>query len=173
LTLLPFKNGSGAAMSSSPWEEALGEGDGDVAAPVWDGELGRGGDVLSAVGKEALGEGDGDVAAPVGDVELGRGGDVFIAVGRGFGKGRRGRRHPGLGCGTGTGRRWTHGRGERLWERATRTSPPRFGMGNWDGEAMGSSPWEEALGEGDEDVATPFHVGAPGLWTGLHFDPGW
>jgi hypothetical protein len=99
LTLLPFKNGSGAAMSSSPWEEALGEGDGDVAAPVWDGELGRGGDVI-------------------------------IAVGRGFGKWRRGRRHPGLGWGTGNG------------------------------EAMSSSPWEGALGKGDEDVATPFHVGA-------------
>ena len=34
LTLLPFGNGNGEAMSSSPWEEALGKGDEDFAAPV-------------------------------------------------------------------------------------------------------------------------------------------
>jgi hypothetical protein len=32
-------------------------------------------------------------------------------------------------------------------------------MWNWNGEAMSSSPWEEALGKGDVDVATPFHGG--------------
>jgi|GEM_PF-5558597 len=82
-------------LSLLPWEEALGEGDEDVAAPAWGVELGRGGDVLIAVGKGLWGEGDPDVAAPVWGVELERGGDVFIAVGRGFG------------------------------ERATGTSPPR------------------------------------------------
>ena len=38
LTLLPFENGNGAAMSSSPWEEALGKGDEDVATPVHAGQ---------------------------------------------------------------------------------------------------------------------------------------
>jgi hypothetical protein len=42
-------NWNGEAMSSSPWGEALGEGDGDVATPVWDVELEWGGDVFIAV----------------------------------------------------------------------------------------------------------------------------
>ena len=90
----------------------MGEGDGDVATPVWDLELERGGDVFIAVGGgfgeratrtspprignwnwngvamssssrgRAWAEGDEDVAAPVWDVGLKRGGDVLIAVGR-------------------------------------------------------------------------------------------
>jgi hypothetical protein len=42
----------------------------------------------------ALEEGDVDVATPT----LERSGDVLIAVGRGFGRGRRGRRHPDAGA---------------------------------------------------------------------------
>jgi hypothetical protein len=57
------------------------------------------------------GKGDEDVAAPVWGVELKWGGDVLIAVGGGFG------------------------------ERATRTSPPRPWVWNWNGEAMSSTPW--------------------------------
>jgi hypothetical protein len=38
-------------MSSSPWEEALGKGDEDVATPDWGLKLERGGDVLIAVGE--------------------------------------------------------------------------------------------------------------------------
>ena len=45
-----------------------------------------------------------------------------------------------------------------LWERATRTSPPR--SWDWDGKAMSSTPWGGALGDGDEDVATLFELGA-------------
>ncbi len=46
---IPMPTHSGAAMSSSPWGGALGEGDGDVATPVWGLELERGGDVFIAV----------------------------------------------------------------------------------------------------------------------------
>ncbi len=61
-----------------------------------------------------------------------RGGDVFIARGRGFGRGRRGRRLPDPGM----ERRCLHRREKGLWERATRTSPPR----SWNGGVMSSSP---------------------------------
>jgi hypothetical protein len=40
-----------------------------------------------------------------------------------------------------------------------------LGGWNWNGEAMSSSPWGEALGKGDEDVATLAHAGLR-LWFG-------
>ena len=63
LTLLPFGNGNGEAMSTSPWEEALGKGDEDVATPAWWG-TGNGEAMASSPWEGALGEGDGDVATP-------------------------------------------------------------------------------------------------------------
>jgi hypothetical protein len=122
-------------------------GDEDVATPALG--LERGGDVFIAVG-EVLWEratgtspprpciwnrevvssspwrgalGEGDGDVATPALGLERGGGVFIAV------------------------------GEVLWERATRTSPPRSCI--WNGEVVSSSPWRGALGEGDEDVATP------------------
>ncbi len=75
------------------------------------------------------------------ELDLERGGDVLIAVG-GLGEGDEDVAAPAWGLELDleatSSSPWV-----RLWERATRTSPPRLGVWNWiwNGEATSSSPW--------------------------------